>query len=388
VTPSGIDAAGFIAPMKHEDWTKQRMATEKDRGPVVGPLTVDAAIRIGLLGLLLYWSLAVVGPFLPIALWSAILTVALYPLYDWLARHIGSRRLAAVVITVLCLMIVVGPVTWLGMGLIGTAEFAVRELDSNVSLIPMPADSVKSWPLIGEQVYRLWSLAATDMRAILVEAPPWLKPFGGRLLNLAGTVVLGLAQFVAAIIIAGFLYAPGPQLARTLRGLFHRIFGERSEEMLKLAGSTIRNVSRGVVGIAVVQSFLGGLGLLAAGIPAAGFLTFIALVLGIIQVGPTILFVPIVLWSWTELATGSAVIFTAYMVAVSLVDNILRPLVLARGLATPMPIIFVGVIGGTIAYGISGLFLGPIVLAVAWALLVAWIEEDGAGRTDAGSEPP
>jgi predicted PurR-regulated permease PerM len=249
-------------------------------------------------------------------------------------------------------------------------------------------DSVKSWPLIGEQVHRLWTLAATDMRAILIEAAPWLKPFGGRLLNLAGSVVLGLAQFVAAIIIAGFLYAPGPQLARTLRSLFRRIFGERSEEMLKLAGSTIRNVSRGVVGIAVVQSFLAGLGFLAAGIPAAGFLTFIALVLGIIQVGPTILFIPIVLWSWTELETGSAVMFTAYMAVVSLVDNVLRPLVFAHGLATPMPIIFVGVIGGTLAYGISGLFLGPIVLAVAWALLVAWIEDDGAAHADAKSEQP
>jgi predicted PurR-regulated permease PerM len=364
------------------------MTTDKDRAPVAGPLTVDAAIRIGLLGLLLYWSLAVIGPFVSIALWSAILTVALYPLYDWLARQIGSRRLAAVVITVLCLMIVIGPVTWLGMGLIGTVEFAVRELDSNVSLIPMPADSVKSWPLIGERVHQLWALAATDMRAILIEAVPWLKPFGGRLLNFAGTAVLGLAQFVAAIIIAGFLYAPGPQLAKTLRGLFHRVFGERSEEMLKLAGSTIRNVSRGVVGIAVVQSFLGGLGLLAAGIPAAGFLTFVALVLGIIQIGPTILFVPIVLWSWTQLETVNAVMFTAYMVVVSLVDNVLRPLVFAHGLTTPMPIIFVGVIGGTIAYGISGLFLGPIVLAVAWALLVAWIEEDGVGRADTGSGPP
>jgi predicted PurR-regulated permease PerM len=364
------------------------MATEGDRGPVVPPTTVDAAIRIGLLGLLLYWSFNVIGPFLSIALWSAILTVALYPLYEWLARHVGSRQLAAVVITLLCLMIVVGPVTWLGMGLIGTIEFAVRGFDSNASLIPLPADSVKSWPLIGDQVYRLWALAATDMKAILVEAAPWLKPFGGRLLNLAGTVVLGLAQFVAAIIIAGFLYAPGPQLAQALRGLFRRIFGERSEEMLKLAGSTIRNVSRGVVGIAVVQSFLAGVGFLAAGIPAAGFLTFIALVLGIIQIGPTILFIPIVLWSWTALDTAAAVIFTAYMVAVGLVDNVLRPLVLARGLATPMPIIFIGVVGGTIAYGISGLFLGPIVLAVAWVLLVAWIEEDGAARTDTKSGPP
>jgi len=146
-----------------------------------------------------------------------------------------------------------------------------------------------------------------------------------------------------------------------------RIFGHRSEEMLRLAGSTVRNVSRGVVGISLVQSFLAGLGFLAVGIPGAGFFSFIALVLGIIQIGPTILFIPIVLWSWTTLDTTNALIFTAYMVAVGLIDNVLRPFVMAHGLATPMPIIFIGVVGGTLAYGISGLFLGPIVLSVTWA---------------------
>jgi predicted PurR-regulated permease PerM len=363
------------------------MTEQKDRTGafVPGSLTIDAAIRIGLLGLLLYWSLKVVGPFLTVALWSAILTVALYPLFDWLARRLDSRRLAAALLTLLCLMIVMGPVTWLGFGLLGSAEFALKELGSDVSLIPMPAESVKNWPLIGEQAHRLWTLAATDMKAILLEAAPRLKPLGGRLLNVAGTVVFGLLEFVAAIIIAGFLYSPGPYLMETLRALFRGIFGERSEEMLKLAGSTIRNVSRGVVGIAVVQSFLGGLGFLAAGVPAAGFFTLIALVLGIIQIGPAILFVPIILWSWIALDTVSAIIFTAYMVPVGLVDNVLRPLVLARGLTTPMPIILIGVIGGTIAYGMSGLFLGPIVLAVTWALLVAWIQDDVVDDADAKS---
>jgi predicted PurR-regulated permease PerM len=274
-------------------------------------------------------------------------------------------------------MIVIGPVAWLGFGLIGTVEFAIKGLNSDVSLIPIPNESVKNWPLIGEQVHQLWTLAATDIRAILVEVTPTLKPLGGRALNIAGTVGLGLLQFVAAIVIAGFLYAPGPQLVHSLGGLLHRAFGRRREDMLKLAGSTIRNVSRGVVGIAVVQSFLAGLGFLAVGLPAAGFFTFLALVLGIIQIGPTILLIPIVVWSWTVMSTVNALMFTAYMVVVGLVDNVLRPLLLARGLTTPMPIILVGVIGGTITYGISGLFLGPIVLAVTWALLAAWTQDDG-----------
>jgi predicted PurR-regulated permease PerM len=181
---------------------------------------------------------------------------------------------------------------------------------------------------------------------------------------------------MASILMAGFLYSPGPQLVDSLREPLRRIFGQRSEEMLKLAGATIRNVSRGVVGVALVQSFLAGFGFLAAGIPGAGFLSFLALLLGIIQIGPAILILPTIIWCWTARETSTALIFTAYMVPVSVVDNIFRPLVMARGLSTPMPIILIGVIGGTIAYGISGLFLSPIILSVAWALSVAWMKDN------------
>jgi predicted PurR-regulated permease PerM len=124
-------------------------------------VTVDVAIKIGLLGLLVYWSLKVIGPFLTVALWSIILTVALYPLFDLLARRLRSRRVAATVITLLCLMIVVGPVAWLGLKLIDEVELAVGELDSKVLSIPLPAETVKDWPLIGEQVYQLWTRFVT-----------------------------------------------------------------------------------------------------------------------------------------------------------------------------------------------------------------------------------
>ena len=155
------------------------MTAEKDKVSAPASFdssTIDIAVRIGLLALLGYLSFKVVGPFLTVALWSAILTVALYPLFDWLARHLGNRRLAATLITLLCLMIVVGPVTWLGFGMIGGVEFVVARLDSNVFSIPLPAESVKDWPVIGEPLHRLWTLAATDTKAILLEVVPRLKP--------------------------------------------------------------------------------------------------------------------------------------------------------------------------------------------------------------------
>jgi predicted PurR-regulated permease PerM len=343
---------------------------------------IDIAIRIGLLALIGYLSWKVIGPFLTVALWSAILAVALYPLFDWLVRQLGNHRLAATLITLLCLTIVVGPLTWLGFVLIGDVGYLVRALDAGLLSIPLPAESVKSWPLIGERVHQLWSLAANNIKALLTELAPTLKPVGGKLLEITQGVVLGLLEFVAAIVIAGFLYTSGPRLVESIRIFLRRIIvSHRGEEIVQLVGSTIRNVSHGVVGVALVQSFLAGVGFLVAGIPAAGLLTFLVLLLGIVQVGPTLLIIPIVIWSWMTMEATSALMFTAYMVPVNLVDNILRPIVMARGLITPMPVILIGVMGGLIAYGLAGLFVGPVVLAVAWTLIVAWVYEDNTTPT-------
>src|SRR5262249_20718698 len=161
---------------------------------------------------------------------------------------------------------------------------------------------------------------------------------GGKLLDIGQSVVFGLLEFVASIIIAAFLYSPAPKLVDALRAFARRTLSDHNEEIVELAGSTIRNVSRGVLGIALVQSFLAGLGLLVAGIPAAGFFTVVALVLSIIQIGPAIVLIPIVIWSWTAMETTNALIFTVYMVLVGLSDNVFRPLVMARGLTTPMPV--------------------------------------------------
>ena len=139
--------------------------------------------------------------------------------------------------------------------------------------------------------------------------------------------------------------------------------------------ATIRAVSRGVIGISVLQALLAGIGLMVAGIPQASLIAFAVLILGIIQIGPTIVIVPVIIWSWMSMETTSALLFTAYMVPVNLLDNLLRPIVMGRGLKTPILVILIGVIGGTLAYGITGLFLGPIVLAVIWELMVAWIKE-------------
>ena len=205
-----------------------------------------------------------------------------------------------------------------------------------------------------------------------------LKPAGSKLIDIGQGAVLGLLELIVSIVIAGCLFTRGPQLASALSTFLSRVLSHRGTELVQLAGATIRNVSRGVVGVALLQAILGGVGFLIADIPAAGVLAFVALLLGIIQIGPGILFIPIVVWSWTTMETMHALIFSAYMLPVGLVDNVLRPYLMARGLTTPMPVVVVGVIGGTIAYGIVGLFLGPIVLSVAWVVMAAWVQGEDA----------
>jgi predicted PurR-regulated permease PerM len=356
----------------------------EDQGPAwrLSNPTIDLAIRLGFLGLLGYWSFRVIAPFITIGLWSALLAVALYPLYDWLTRYL-STRLAAAVVTVVSLIVVVGPVTWLAFGMVSGISSLVTELNSGQLAVPPPPDVVKTWPLIGEGLHQLWGSAANNIGAAVSKAAPLLKPVGAKLLDIAQGALVGLLQLLVAIVIAGFLFARGPEIADALSLVVGRMLSLRGKELVQLAGATIRSVSRGVIGIALLQAFLGGAGFLAAGVPAAGVLAFIALLFGILQIGPSVVFVPVVIWSWVAMEPTHALLFTAYMVPVSVIDNVLRPLLMARGLVTPMPVIMVGVIGGMLAYGILGLFFGPVVLSVAWAVMVAWMQGDRV----AGEEP-
>jgi predicted PurR-regulated permease PerM len=172
-------------------------------------------------------------------------------------------------------------------------------------------------------------------------------------------------------------------LVESSKNILVHVAGRRGEDFIKLAGATIRNVSRGVIGIAILQALLAGMGLLLAGFPAAGLFSFLVLLLGIFQIGPSIILIPLIVWSWFRLNTTGAILFTAYMVPVNLLDNLLRPL-LAKGLSTPMPVILIGVLGGTLAHGLIGLFVGPVVLSIAWHLVAVWIRARPTGAEMAG----
>ena len=351
---------------------------EDDRSPKLSASNEELmvfVIRVVCLGLLGYWSLILLRPFLTIIVWSIIISVALYPIFDWLsAKLYGHRALAAVAITVFTLFVMLGPVTWLALSLAETIRTLFAQFGDGSLVIPPPSGAVKAWPLIGEKIYEAWLLASTNLRALIIEVAPHFKPLGTSLLIAAGSVGTNLLKFIVALVISGFLFIPGPSLVHSVKNIFGRVAAERGEEFVDLAGATIRNISRGIIGIAILQALLAGIGLLFAGVPAAGLFSFLVLLLGVIQIGPSVILVPLIVWSWFAMDTTTAILFTLYMVPVNLLDNILRPLV-AKGLKTPMLVILIGVLGGTLVHGIMGLFVGPIVLSIAWQLLAVWTQD-------------
>lgn len=356
---------------------EQRDASSRRR---LNATLIDLIIRLGALVALAYWTFLLVRPFVTIVTWSVILAVALYPIFEWVANRLGGRkRLAAAIITVVGLLFVIGPATWLGLGVIdGLRAFAERLQTGGVWAPPPPPESLRSWPFFGQSAYDFWELASTNMRSALEQALPQLEPYGEIALDATKNAGAGLFKFLVSVVIAGFLFAPGPTLARAVKSAVTRVDSRRAEHFVDLTGSTIRTVSRGVIGVSLLQAAVGGLGLQLAGAPGASLLTLCILVLAIVQIGPLLVVVPSILWAWTEMQTLPALLFTCCMLTVTLIDNVLKPIVIARGLTTPLLVIIVGVIGGVLVHGIIGLFVGPVVLAVAWELLSAWA---GDGKT-------
>jgi predicted PurR-regulated permease PerM len=352
-----------------------------------GEEVIQIALRLGLLAALIVWCFVVVRPFIGILAWSVVLAVALYPLYIWLSAHIGQRpKLAASMVTVLAAAVVIVPATWLGVGLVEGLGTIAEQLGSVHPLVPSPPATIKDWPLVGERLYDLWNQASTNLEAVLTQLAPYVKPLLRSTLEMVGDMGIGALKFVVAVILAGFLLPSGPRLVAASRSIMARLLPERSQDFVALAGKTIRSVSQGVIGIALVQAFLFGIGLKFAGFASAGLLAFVVMLLSILQIGAAIVLIPCVVWIWVTKDIVPALLITVYLVLVGLMDNVLKPLLMSRGLTTPMPVLFIGLLGGTLAHGIVGLFIGPIVLAVGWELMTAWIRDDQARDVTVPSE--
>lgn len=347
--------------------------TEKGRLEL-SRFTVDMVVRLALIAGVVYVSFLLLRPVLPILLWAVILAVAVFPLYAPLRQRMRLPAwLAATLLSFLLLALLLAPVALLSVSAIETLDSYAHLLMQGNHLLPPPPESVRDWPLIGQRLHEFWYAAASDTHTFLTSHVGQIASLGRWVGEIAAGVAVEVLQFALAVVVAGVLLGYSERLTAAVASLAGRIADARGRHFVEIAGATIRNVSQGVIGVALLQSALLGLGMLVAHVPFAGAITFACLVLAIVQVGPNVIMIPVIIWMWIAMPALHAALFTVYNAPVMLMDNILRPILMARGLQTPMAIILVGVICGTLAGGLIGLFVGPVVLAVAYDLLTTWM---------------
>ncbi len=336
---------------------------------------MEMVIRVGLVVGLMLWCYDIVKPFIGMIFWGVIIAVALNPVYERFHALLGGRRgLAVTLFTVAMLVLLIIPVVLLADTVVQGAVQLGTALRDGAIRIPEPPASVAGWPIIGERLDTFWRLASENLEEALAQVRPQIAALSRWLLSAAAGAGLGVLTFFAAIIIAGVLMGNAASGQQAAHALFTRLIGERGEEIADLAESTVRSVATGILGVALIQSLLAGLGFLAVGIPGAGLLALICLFLAIIQVGPLLVLIGAVIYVFQTAATTTAVIFTIWCVFVGTIDNVLKPLLLGRGVKVPMLVIFLGAIGGFLSMGIIGLFVGSIVMVLGYTLLMLWME--------------
>lgn len=340
---------------------------------------IDSLIRFGLIALLAVFCFEIFRPFLNLILWSLILAITLYPLQLRLrGRVFAGDGKTATLIVVLAIAIVFVPTYLLGVALIESVEQAMAVAKSGGFRIPAPAASVADWPVIGQRLYDFWLLASTDLNSLVQKLEPQIKTASMTLLGTIGGVGIGLLMFVGALIIAGIFMAYGERGTQSAIQIASRISGpERGPRIAALCTATIRAVAQGVVGIAFIQMLLIGLAFVIKGVPGAGLLALAVLLLGILQLPATLITVPVILYVFaTEGVSAANIVFAIYVFIAGLADNVLKPMLLGRGVDVPMPVVLIGALGGMVTGGVIGLFVGPIVLAVGYQLFWQWVEDD------------
>lgn len=348
---------------------------------------VEAAVRIGLLAALLALCFLIVKPFLVPIVWAIILAVAVWPGYEWLLRRLGGRRvLAAVLFVVLALLLLLVPVALLSDTLVQGGERLTHGLEQGDLKIP-PSPDLSGIPLVGERAEAYWQAASTNLAASLKSFEPQVRALGAWLLRFATSAGEGLLHFVLAILIAGVLLAKSGSGRRAADAIGYRLAGERGLRYTRLAEAVVRSVSRGILGVALIQALMAGLGMLAAGVPAAGLWALLVLLLAIIQLGAFPVLLPVTLYLFYTGDLTTAVLFAIWSVLVGSIDSVLKPILLGRGVSVPMVVIFLGAIGGFIGAGIIGLFVGPVVLVLGYELLLAWLA-DSAPSLAATADAP
>jgi predicted PurR-regulated permease PerM len=337
-----------------------------------------AVVLLGLLCLL------VLRPFISAALWAVILCFTTWPLFLKLEQVVGGRRtLAALIATFFLTAIIVMPVAILGATL---ADNVSALISASQKLIqegpPSPPNWVASVPLIGSHIADYWNYL-NESSSIRIQELTRLLPAAKTVILWGGsTLAEGIFQIALSLLIAFFFYRDGQTAADQLHGALHRIAGERGDRLLALAGATIRAVVYGVLGTALLQGVVGAIGFAIAGVPGSVSLGFVTFVMSFVPAGPALVAAPAAFWLYRQGSIAWAVFMMAWGLMVGTLDNVVKPLLISRGGSTPMILVMLGVLGGALAFGLIGVFLGPTLVALGYSLLEQWSGSADGVRKD------
>lgn len=346
---------------------------------------VEISVHLGLIFLIVAWCLQIVSPFISLLAWGTIIAISIYTPFLKLRNMLGGRnKLAVVLIAVLGVAIVAVPSWMFADSLITSAQTFHASAQSGSFELKPPPDSVKEWPLIGKKLYATWSDASSNVQGFLQENSEQVKAIAHFGLTKVAGIGIGILLFVVSILVAAAFLANADKTRAGMLRLCRRVAGDQGDEMLDLTVATIRSITVGVLGIAAIQAFAGGLGMYMVGIPAVGVWTLAILILAIAQLPPWIVLLPMIIYVFSYESTTVSVIFMIWSLIVSFADMVLKPLFLGRGVDVPMLVVLLGAIGGMIMSGVMGLFVGAVVLALGYKLFVSWLKAGESGEQDAG----
>lgn len=338
---------------------------------------VDTLIRLGVLSLLLMWCFDILKPFILILVWAIVIAIAIFPVHAVLARVFRGRKiLAGIVLTSFLLSLIIIPSGLIIYSLYeGIHHF--RELfRAGEPLIPAPGARTANWPPITKPILDFWQLASENLQETVVKYSDQIKEYGAILLLALAGISKGILSFIVSIIIAGVLLIYADSSVVVTHKIFRKLVGKNADNFAEISVLTIRNVVKGILGVAFIQSTMAGLGFFIAGVPFAGLWTVLCLILAIIQLGIGIIAIPVAIYMFSVSDTTTAVILAIWLGITLLADNILKPILLGRNAPAPMLVIFLGAIGGFIYNGFLGLFLGAIILTIGYKLFMMWLDTE------------
>ena len=362
------------------------MNTKNEFDPNLEKRIIDHSIRLLVLAVLIVWCVMIILPFVVPVLWGIILAITLFPVYKKMLKILrGKKTLASTIISVIMLALLIVPSVWLISRIVDGTGLLIEALRNNTLTIPPPKPSVADWPVIGDPLYNGWLLLTTNLEAAIFKYSEQIIKLSDKFIGVISNFASSVGMMILSIIISGIFLAGSEKSEKSVISFASKIGGKQAEEFVNLITITIRNVAKGILGVAFIQFVLMGIALVLADIPFAGIWALAVLLLAMVQLPATLVSIIVAIYLFSTREPLPAILWSLVLILVGMSDNVLKPWLMGKGAPVPMLVIFLGAIGGMIMSGFIGLFTGAIILSLGYKLAMTWFR---GGATDQQTESP